>query len=296
MKRGTSDHPKVDHLSALLGIPRYGAVGILNLIWDWAGRYVPQGDVGKYSDEVIARKLEWQGEPRALVEALVAARWLDLHQTHRLIIHDWPDHCEDSTHTHLARQALHFANGSRPKMARLPEKERASLTERFAALESAQKRADAPQSDGERSTLPLPLPLPEPLPEPEVPPASTTKKRATRLPDDFFVTEDHKRFAADNGLPDPQFEIDRFRDYWQAKAGKDAAKVDWDATFRNWLRNAAQYRDRAEGSRSGPREPCPVQSADAGKVDVAHWREYAADLQAKGIPVPEWAQPYLAGA
>jgi hypothetical protein len=29
----------------------------------------------------------------------------------------------------------------------------------------------------------------------------------------------------------------RFRDYWLAKAGAHARKVDWLATWRNWVRN-----------------------------------------------------------
>lgn len=33
-------------------------------------------------------------------------------------------------------------------------------------------------------------------------------------------------------------EADKFRDYWTAKSGKDATKVDWEATWRNWCRNA----------------------------------------------------------
>jgi len=28
-----------------------------------------------------------------------------------------------------------------------------------------------------------------------------------------------------------------FRDYWIAKAGKDGVKLDWLATWRNWIRN-----------------------------------------------------------
>jgi uncharacterized protein YdaU (DUF1376 family) len=31
--------------------------------------------------------------------------------------------------------------------------------------------------------------------------------------------------------------IERFRDYWTAKAGADATKLDWSATWRNWVRN-----------------------------------------------------------
>jgi hypothetical protein len=35
-------------------------------------------------------------------------------------------------------------------------------------------------------------------------------------------------------------ETDKFRDYWSAKAGKDATKLDWVATWRNWMREAEQ--------------------------------------------------------
>ena len=30
-----------------------------------------------------------------------------------------------------------------------------------------------------------------------------------------------------------------FTDYWHAKAGANALKLDWQATWRNWCRNAA---------------------------------------------------------
>ena len=44
-------------------------------------------------------------------------------------------------------------------------------------------------------------------------------------------------FAADL-LPFWESEIDKFRDYWIAKAGDNATKKDWSATWRNWCRNA----------------------------------------------------------
>lgn len=33
-------------------------------------------------------------------------------------------------------------------------------------------------------------------------------------------------------------EADKFRDYWKSKVGRDASKLDWNATWRNWCRNA----------------------------------------------------------
>lgn len=31
---------------------------------------------------------------------------------------------------------------------------------------------------------------------------------------------------------------DRFKDFWVAKAGKDGTKLDWLATWRNWVRGS----------------------------------------------------------
>lgn len=35
-------------------------------------------------------------------------------------------------------------------------------------------------------------------------------------------------------------EAEKFRDYWHGKAGKDGRKADWPATWRNWVRRAAE--------------------------------------------------------
>jgi hypothetical protein len=37
----------------------------------------------------------------------------------------------------------------------------------------------------------------------------------------------------------------KFVDYWHAKAGRDARKANWDATWRNWVRRAAEQHARA---------------------------------------------------
>jgi hypothetical protein len=43
---------------------------------------------------------------------------------------------------------------------------------------------------------------------------------------------------------DGRIETDQFRDYWQAKSGKDATKLDWPATWRTWMRKAEQHAGR----------------------------------------------------
>jgi hypothetical protein len=44
-------------------------------------------------------------------------------------------------------------------------------------------------------------------------------------------------------------QAERFADHWHAKSGKDAVKLDWLATWRNWCKRARDYGDvRSNGS------------------------------------------------
>jgi hypothetical protein len=39
---------------------------------------------------------------------------------------------------------------------------------------------------------------------------------------------------------DGRIETEKFINYWQSKSGKDATKLDWVATWRNWMLTAAE--------------------------------------------------------
>lgn len=64
-------------------------------------------------------------------------------------------------------------------------------------------------------------------------------KRGTRIPDDFAVTQPMVVWAR-RECPDVdgRFETSQFIDYWAAKAGKDAVKLDWTRTWQTWMRRA----------------------------------------------------------
>jgi len=69
------------------------------------------------------------------------------------------------------------------------------------------------------------------------------EKRATRLPADWSLPDEWKDWAVRVHHLDPQRTVRislAFRDYWIAKAGKDATKADWFATWRNWIRRDAE--------------------------------------------------------
>jgi hypothetical protein len=69
-------------------------------------------------------------------------------------------------------------------------------------------------------------------------PKQGAARRGSRVPEDFTVSNAHRQFAAAKGLPDPEDQVDAFIDYWRAQSGSRGIKLDWDATFRTWLRRA----------------------------------------------------------
>jgi len=80
------------------------------------------------------------------------------------------------------------------------------------------------------------------IPPSRVPPRKRgPTKRGTRLSDDFAVTAAMVAWARDR-VPavDGRLETEKFINYWRSKTGKDATKLDWEATWRNWMLNAAE--------------------------------------------------------
>ena len=75
--------------------------------------------------------------------------------------------------------------------------------------------------------------------------------RATRIPDGWIPTDDlANAMAAECPTVDQRHEHRKFVDYWKAKSGKDATKTDWDATYRNWIRRAAESNPRPRATQA----------------------------------------------
>jgi len=131
----------------MLDIRLYQAVGLLEMLWHLTDREAPRGDIGKLSDEAICDSLDWPGSPPALIDALAECGWLDRCEDHRLVVHDWQDHCTDALRKKIARDGTGFAGVRRcPPM-------------------SADVRRNLPPSHAS------PLPLPSPATPPPRPPA-----------------------------------------------------------------------------------------------------------------------------
>lgn len=104
-------------------------------------------------------------------------------------------------------------------------------------------------------------------------------KRGTRLPDDWrppdaVVRDMHQQFP----LVDLLAETAKFCDYWRAKTER-ATKLDWPATWRNWIRRAAE-------ARGSPNNNHHLQGAD---LKAAEYQALKKEFQEE----TPWSQPTI---
>jgi hypothetical protein len=62
-------------------------------------------------------------------------------------------------------------------------------------------------------------------------------KRGTRLPDGWSPSATVIAWAKEQGIADPFGPLEAFRDHWRGVPGAKGTKLDWDATYRNRLRD-----------------------------------------------------------
>ncbi len=161
MKRGTPEHPKTDDLAEALTkkceipleIAHDAAVGIEEKLFHFTARYAPQGDVGKHSDTTIARRIGWPWEPAECIETLLRIGWLDAPEGDdppRLVVHDWPEHADDTVRKSLEREGLPFWDGSPTRREKPGRQSRQSRDD--VATESRQNRDDIAQPSQAKPT------------------------------------------------------------------------------------------------------------------------------------------------
>jgi hypothetical protein len=93
MKIDALDHPKTYDLAARLDVSLPTAIGHLELLFVFVARQSPAGNVGKWPDGAISRAAHWMGDPARFVDALVDSGFFERDSGHRLLVHDWQDHC-----------------------------------------------------------------------------------------------------------------------------------------------------------------------------------------------------------
>jgi hypothetical protein len=80
--------------------------------------------------------------------------------------------------------------------------------------------------------------IPETERETETKTERDKNKRGSRLAQDFFFPKEWSDFLVEQRPElNAQQTFEKFKDYWIAQAGQKGVKLDWFATWRNWVRN-----------------------------------------------------------
>ncbi|WP_394253664.1 hypothetical protein [Arthrobacter pityocampae] len=204
---GFHGHPKVLALSA-------ADVGVWTLAGTWCAQYLTDGQIAM---SAITRL----GGTAKNCKALVAAgMWID-NQDGTYQFKDWDDYQPMKSDVEAERDA------ARERMRKVRSKRTGTSGER-----SEPVRANTEGTSEEVRVTPT-----QPVPTRTEAKASVTpQKRGSRIPEDFAPTEAMVAWAKEN-TPDVNGRIStqKFINYWTAKTGKDATKLDWAATWRNWM-------------------------------------------------------------
>lgn len=133
--------------------------------------------------------------------------------------------------------------GGNPNLSKEKEKPPSDNPEVKGRLKPQKLELESESEEEKRKTNVFPKKEPEPgfelVPSEQIqkPKKSVT---ATRLPRDWELPRDWGEWALSEGWARHTIreEAAKFRDFWIGKAGKDATKLDWQATWRNWMRNS----------------------------------------------------------
>lgn len=170
-----------------------------------------------------------------------------------------------------------FADGSQDVRSARPDPPRPDPT--VVPKGTTEDQSQNPLSRASRSTE-TETAEPAPIPGTDVVLAEGLKpapkaKRGSRLPADWTPPLAVRDWAV-RELPgfDTRREHANFVDYWIAAPGQKGVKVDWDATWRRWMRNAAE--------RSGWRPPnaVPTRGPDA---KIMRHNDLASRLREEGL-------------
>ena len=172
----------------------------------------------------------------------------------------------------LRDDGLHHQTRADAEIARFQDKQakaRASAEKRWAHTErnanaspNAMRTHSEGTANGDANGMHrAPVPSPQ-TPNTNTPPSAShlappckPATTGTRLPPGWTPPDSDAELALSLGFANgrAEAELAKFRDYWAARPGAGGRKLDWPATWRNWLRKAAETRpQRSAGAADEP--------------------------------------------
>lgn len=225
-------------LKRRLRLPSWQVVGVLESVWLFTQANAPAGDIGRHSDEDIAAHLEWDGDASDLIAALVECGWLDRHEAHRLVVHDWHEHAPNYLKGNMAKWGKGFATVEAADSAKQIAKQPAEDVAKQAAKQTAQASCST-QSSNDHPRVGLSGDItqaPETTQTLDTINSSAAAKAATKR----FVppsVEEVKAYCESQGY---DMDAERFVDHYTSngwRVGGKTAMKDWQASVRNWMKS-----------------------------------------------------------
>lgn len=240
LDNGFHDHPKVvellDHPSGL------AAIGLWTLCLSWASDPARPDRSGKIP-AVIARRLS-AGDHAVAAELLVKVGLWDLIGDNLYAIHGFAERPE------IAQWQARRDAASKAAQARWSKRDETPGEALFPLDEDAPRMPPHADRNADRNAN-----RDIDITETKTETTAGARKRATRLPDDWQPTRELVQWARTE-CPDvdSKRETENFRDYWHAKAGRDATKLRWDLTWRTWMRKTQERAPRRHDDDTQPQQ------------------------------------------
>lgn len=229
------DHPKTRKLARILNVSVPTAVGHLHCLWWWAMDYSDDGDVSQYDELDIAIGGGWDDDAAEFVDALVTVGFLD-QCDEQTFVHDWEDYGGKLTRRRKENaERMREARARSESRTNTPRAAHVQRTDRTRVGLQDSTQEDTREEDKQESISGANAPTPPPSPEPVEPPKP--KKRASRIPEDFAITDRDREWARERGASPLSIEreTEKFVNYWTAESGAKASKLDWHAAWKVWM-------------------------------------------------------------
>jgi hypothetical protein len=115
---------------------------------------------------------------------------------------------------------------------------------------------------------------------------SDRPSRGTRIDPNWMPSEADRLTARNEGFTDAEIDREalRFRDYWVGRAGSGGVKLDWAATWRNWVRTSAEKLGKTPIRPDSAAVETSLYLARSGSEELDAWDAYTKQRTGKTLP------------
>lgn len=202
------------------------AMGLWVRAGSWASAQLTGGFIAKHMANAMAKECD----AIALVEA---GLWSEVDGGFQF--HDWNEFQPDAEEERKKREETRRARseaGKKGAQARWSDSKKDDLP----SVSHSKPMANEWQPDSKTMPPTRPDPIPKGIE------GTPTKKRGSRI-NEAWMPKPETVTALGKEFPhiDQKMEHRKFVDHWLAESGAKASKLDWEATYRNWIRRSAEY-------------------------------------------------------